>query len=111
MPPFRVTFPTEPASATATMEGPSASGADCTGAGTPHGAAGAEASASVAVAHGVGPGPGELLVESYVPPDPGPYPQDQPRRNAVRFTPVQVRLKMPFLQHGKAGRSEGKEYD
>lgn len=29
-------------------------------------------------------------MEAYVPPDPGPYPQDQPRTNRVRFTPVQV---------------------
>jgi len=29
-------------------------------------------------------------VESYVPPDPGPYPEDKPRTNTVRFTPVQV---------------------
>lgn len=32
----------------------------------------------------------ELLVEAYIPPDPGPYPQDQPKQNSVRFTPTQV---------------------
>lgn len=32
----------------------------------------------------------EVLVEAYVPSDPGPYPQDQPKQNSVRFTPVQV---------------------
>lgn len=32
-----------------------------------------------------------ILAESYVPPDPGPYPQDQPKQNSVQFTPVQVR--------------------
>lgn len=32
----------------------------------------------------------KILVETYVPPDPGPYPQDQPKKNSVRFTPVQV---------------------
>lgn len=32
----------------------------------------------------------ELLVESYIPSDPGPYPQDQPKQNSVRFTPTQV---------------------
>lgn len=32
----------------------------------------------------------ELVVEAYVPPDPGPYPQDQPKQNSVRFTPTQV---------------------
>lgn len=34
--------------------------------------------------------PDEIQVESYVPPDPGPYPEDQPEVNKVRFTPVQV---------------------
>lgn len=32
----------------------------------------------------------KVLVEAYVPPYPGPYPQDQPKKNTVRFTPVQV---------------------
>lgn len=32
----------------------------------------------------------KLLVEAYRPPDPGPYPQDQPKQNSVRFTPTQV---------------------
>lgn len=32
----------------------------------------------------------KLLVEAYVPPDPGPYPQDQPKQNSVPFTPTQV---------------------
>ena len=31
-----------------------------------------------------------LLAESYAPIDPGPYPQDKPPENTVRFTPVQV---------------------
>lgn len=31
-----------------------------------------------------------LIVEAYIPPDPGPYPQDQPKQNSVRFTPTQV---------------------
>ena len=31
-----------------------------------------------------------IRAESYVPPDPGPYPEDQPNVNTVRFTPVQV---------------------
>jgi hypothetical protein len=37
-----------------------------------------------------GPSKKELMVESYVPPDPGPYPEDKPRTNRVRFTPVQT---------------------
>ncbi len=40
------------------------------------------------------------MVESYTPPDPGPYPQDQPRRNAVRFTPVQVEAIRSGVQPG-----------
>jgi intron-binding protein aquarius len=32
-----------------------------------------------------------LKIETYTPPDPGPYPQDQPKQNSVRFTPTQVR--------------------
>lgn len=32
----------------------------------------------------------KIIVEAYVPPDPGPYPQDQPKKNTVRFTPIQV---------------------
>ncbi|KAL4580798.1 hypothetical protein LXL04_017004 [Taraxacum kok-saghyz] len=32
----------------------------------------------------------KLIVEAYLPPDPGPYPQDQPKQNSVRFTPTQV---------------------
>lgn len=31
-----------------------------------------------------------LVVETYVPPDPGPYPQDKPKQNTVSFTPTQV---------------------
>ncbi|PKU78317.1 Regulator of nonsense transcripts 1 like [Dendrobium catenatum] len=31
----------------------------------------------------------KIIVEAYIPPDPGPYPQDQPKRNSVRFTPTQ----------------------
>ena len=29
----------------------------------------------------------KLIVEAYMPSDPGPYPQDQPRQNSFRFTP------------------------
>lgn len=31
-----------------------------------------------------------LTIETYTPPDPGPYPQDQPKQNSVRFTSTQV---------------------
>ena len=30
------------------------------------------------------------MAESYLPPNPGPYPQDKPPENKVRFTPVQA---------------------
>ncbi|GIL75166.1 hypothetical protein Vretimale_7780 [Volvox reticuliferus] len=108
VPPFRVTFPTE--AAPATEGAPSASGADSTAAGAPAPSVsaaepgGAECSASgaatAAAGASPGPAPGELVVESYVPPDPGPYPQDQPRRNAVRFTPIQVEAIAAGVQPG-----------
>lgn len=41
-----------------------------------------------------------LLVESYVPPDPGPYPKDRPNLNTVRFTPVQVEAIHKGVQPG-----------
>ncbi|KAL6757285.1 hypothetical protein V8C86DRAFT_1695364 [Haematococcus lacustris] len=41
-----------------------------------------------------------LVVEGYVPPDPGPYPQDAPRMNSVRFTPVQVEAIIAGVQPG-----------
>jgi len=34
--------------------------------------------------------PKAITVTAYVPPNPGPYPEDKPRMNDVRFTPVQV---------------------
>ncbi|KAL2898346.1 RNA helicase aquarius [Bienertia sinuspersici] len=37
-----------------------------------------------------------LIVETYIPPDPGPYPQDKPKQNGVRFTPTQL----SFIQVG-----------
>ncbi|CAL1411701.1 unnamed protein product [Linum trigynum] len=41
-----------------------------------------------------------LTVETYIPPDPGPYPQDQPKQNAVRFTPTQVEAIISGVQPG-----------
>ncbi|KAL3814759.1 hypothetical protein ACJIZ3_016027 [Penstemon smallii] len=41
-----------------------------------------------------------LLVEAYIPPDPGPYPQDQPKQNSVRFTATQVGAIMSGIQPG-----------
>ncbi|XAR61582.1 hypothetical protein NMG60_11016040 [Bertholletia excelsa] len=42
----------------------------------------------------------KLIVEAYVPPDPGPYPQDQPKQNSVRFTPIQVGAIISGIQPG-----------
>ncbi|KAL4902838.1 hypothetical protein BDW74DRAFT_157713 [Aspergillus multicolor] len=36
------------------------------------------------------PGPKYLRVSTYKPPNPGPYPVDAPKLNAVRFTPAQI---------------------
>ncbi|DBB15126.1 TPA: hypothetical protein ACH3X3_004135 [Trebouxia sp. C0006] len=41
-----------------------------------------------------------LTAESYTPPDPGPYPQDKPPENPVRFTPVQVEAIKSGVQPG-----------
>lgn len=43
---------------------------------------------------------GKLVVESYTPVDPGPYPQDLPPQNRVRFTPVQTQAIMSGVQPG-----------
>lgn len=32
----------------------------------------------------------DVIVTHYDPPNPGPYPEDQPPQNTVRFTPVQI---------------------
>ncbi|KAM7522426.1 hypothetical protein LguiA_012328 [Lonicera macranthoides] len=42
----------------------------------------------------------KLIVESYIPPDPGPYPQDQPKQNSVRFTPTQIGAITSGIQPG-----------
>ncbi|KAG2449906.1 hypothetical protein HYH02_000012 [Chlamydomonas schloesseri] len=91
-PPFRVTFPTAPL-----PEDASTSGAEAAAAAVEAAAAGTFAAPSGDPAN---PAPGEMVVEAYVPPDPGPYPQDQPRRNAVRFTPVQVEAIASGVQPG-----------
>ncbi|GMH36875.1 hypothetical protein BSKO_04748 [Bryopsis sp. KO-2023] len=41
-----------------------------------------------------------LQVQAYTPPDPGPYPQNQPAMNSVRFTPVQVEAIRSGVQPG-----------
>ncbi|XP_028795937.1 RNA helicase aquarius [Neltuma alba] len=42
----------------------------------------------------------KLIVETYTPPDPGPYPQDQPKQNSVRFTPTQIGAIISGIQPG-----------
>nr|VDD15377.1 unnamed protein product [Brassica rapa] len=42
----------------------------------------------------------KLIVEAYTPPDPGPYPQDQPKQNSVKFTPTQVGAIISGIQPG-----------
>ena len=51
--------------------------------------------------------PGCVQAASYTPPNPGPYPQDQPRRNDVRFTPVQVEAIRAGVQPGGFRRAQG----
>ncbi len=41
-----------------------------------------------------------IIAESYSPPDPGPYPQDAPPLNTVRFTPVQTEAILSGVQPG-----------
>lgn len=41
-----------------------------------------------------------LRVKAYVPPDPGPYPEDVPPQNQIRFTPVQVQAVLSGVQPG-----------
>ncbi|PKI38953.1 hypothetical protein CRG98_040661 [Punica granatum] len=43
---------------------------------------------------------GQLVVEAYIPPDPGPYPQDRPKQNSVRFTPTQIGAIISGIQPG-----------
>lgn len=42
----------------------------------------------------------KIFVEAYVPADPGPYPQDQPKQNSVRFTPTQIGAIISGIQPG-----------
>ncbi len=97
-PPFRITLPDQvppptwtassaakPAEAAAKAGEEGGAGED--GEGGKKGAASGDAAAANGGGSGSKP---ELKVETYVPPDPGPYPQDMPRMNHVRFTPVQV---------------------
>ncbi|KAJ9693661.1 hypothetical protein PVL29_009558 [Vitis rotundifolia] len=48
----------------------------------------------------------KLIVEAYIPPDPGPYPQDQPKQNSVRFTPTQRDVPARYLLRLGQGEQE-----
>ena len=82
--PFRVTFPDPPAAATDDAAPLRAGGKRKAAESAANGAA------DGAKQNGVAAELPLVLVESYKPPDPGPYPQDEPPQNTVRFTPVQV---------------------
>jgi intron-binding protein aquarius len=75
-PPFRLTFPDTPP--------PPPPGAVVTGETAAAAATGGSAAEQGSEQQH------ELLVQSYVPANPGPYPQNLPPTNRVRFTPVQV---------------------
>lgn len=82
-PPFRLTFPSfAPADEASSKKKRKAAG---------DGAEGDAASAAV---------PKTIVAESYLPPDPGPYPQDAPPLNTVRFTPVQTSAILSGVQPG-----------
>uniref|UniRef100_A0A7S3R311 Intron-binding protein aquarius n=1 Tax=Dunaliella tertiolecta TaxID=3047 RepID=A0A7S3R311_DUNTE len=106
LPPYRLTFPLE-AEGQGEEDGAAAtpSGRDAQegGAGGDRSRGGGSDGAGALVASTSGGGgtkKKELLVESYVPPDPGPYPEDKPRTNSVRFTAVQTEAIMSGVQPG-----------
>ncbi|KAL3158109.1 hypothetical protein ABBQ32_011710 [Trebouxia sp. C0010 RCD-2024] len=87
--PFKVTFAQPPPQPQA--DGKSAKKRKKSGGG---GAEDAEVAAAAA------PQSQTLTAQSYTPPDPGPYPQDKPPENSVRFTPVQVEAIKSGVQPG-----------
>ena len=90
-PPFRVTFPSfEPLE-----EGAAAPIAGAAAASGKRKAAGEEEPITANKASSL-----RLLAESYSPADPGPYPQDAPPLNKVRFTPVQTQAVLSGVQPG-----------
>ena len=97
-PPYRITFPASgPTPLPAALSALSRVDGSSVAAAPPNTAAPAAAdSGTTDAAAGSGaatPVPrGVLSVEAYRPQDPGPYPQNQPPQNKVRFTPVQVRV-------------------
>jgi hypothetical protein len=106
-PPYRITFP--PADQDAPAPGSTRAGI----------ASASAAPAAPAIANGHHAEGGEggeggssrpvLRVAPYVPPNMGPYPGDQPRRNSVRFTPVQVEAIRSGVQPGGRGWVGGEQ--
>ncbi len=43
---------------------------------------------------------GEIIGEAYLPAEPGPYPEDKPKMNSVRFTPVQISAVLSGVNEG-----------
>jgi len=84
--PFRITFPPLPSP-------------DQAGGKKKRKAGGEPDTNGTAAAEGV-PASEVLRVESYAPADPGPYPEDLPPQNPVRFTPVQVEAVKSGVQPG-----------
>ncbi|CAA0829188.1 P-loop containing nucleoside triphosphate hydrolases superfamily protein [Striga hermonthica] len=84
-PPFRIKFPTNDEGKVNALPGTDAS---------------KKSSKDVSAVEGGNSDKVELQIEAYVPPDPGPYPQDQPKQNSVRFTPTQVEAIISGIQPG-----------
>eukprot|EP00898_Chlorokybus_atmophyticus_P006825 jgi/Chlat1/7143/Chrsp57S06803 len=82
-PPFRVTFP-PPQKAVESVAGAKRKGVE-----SENGSAALPQSNALT-----------LIAEPYMPPHPGPYPQDVPPQNTVRFTPVQVEAIRSGVQPG-----------
>eukprot|EP00879_Flechtneria_rotunda_P027293 GHRR01029235.1.p1 GENE.GHRR01029235.1~~GHRR01029235.1.p1 ORF type:complete len:288 (+),score=88.81 GHRR01029235.1:342-1205(+) len=94
-PPYKVTYPTEQQQLQP-APGSTKRGADADAAadGTPG------SNPAAAAADGGTSGKPVLLVEHYRPVNMGPYPEDKPKGNEVRFTPVQVEAVGAGVQPG-----------
>ena len=90
--PFRITFPPLAEEAAKGRDGGGKKGKRKAGEAADGGGDGGAAAAAEPAR--------KLVVESYTPVDPGPYPQDAPPQNRVRFTPVQTQAIMSGVQPG-----------
>lgn len=84
-PPFRITLPDAAAAPPAAGAKVEAKAKEAAAKGKQNGTATLPAAVDAAADERL-----VVMAEAYTPPDPGPYPQDQPKQNGVRFTPVQV---------------------